>query len=88
MSGSTRWAEIPLIRSYLHVIVARRKAKKAIVPPLLGYLPFLVHTAILVGWLRAERHGGVSLVHDARLLPFLGYWGMRQVFHPAVESRS
>ncbi len=63
--------------SYWNVINARRKAGKPILEPLLGYLPFLAHTTILVVWLQAELRGGVSLVHDSRVLPFLGYWGMR-----------
>lgn len=65
--------------SYSNVITARRKAGKPILEPLQGYLPFALHTTILVVWLQAERRGGASLVHDARLLPFLGYWGMAYV---------
>ena len=45
----------------------------------MGYLPFLFHSAILVFWLQSELRGGVQLVHDARLLPFLGYWAMAYV---------
>ncbi len=66
--------------SYWNVIIARRKEGKPLLEPLFGYLPFLIHSTILVIWLQAELRGGVSLVHDARLLPFLGYWGMRSVF--------
>jgi ethanolaminephosphotransferase len=58
------------------VIITRRKANKPVLPPLLGLLPFFTHSLILVAWLHAETFGGVSIVHDARLLPFLGYWGM------------
>ncbi|RXK39609.1 ethanolaminephosphotransferase [Tremella mesenterica] len=65
-----------IVNSYWNVLVARRKSNKPLLTPLLGYLPFLVHTLVLVAWLQAELRGGVSLVHDARLLPFLGYWGM------------
>ncbi len=65
-----------LISSYYNVIAARRKAGKPIITPLLGYLPFLTHTGILVFWLRSELKGGVALVHDGRLLPFMAYWGM------------
>ncbi|WWC87383.1 uncharacterized protein L201_002272 [Kwoniella dendrophila CBS 6074] len=65
-----------IVTSYSNVIQARRKAGKPILSPLLGYLPFFTHTLILVTWLHAELRGGVSLVHDARLLPFIGYWGM------------
>lgn len=57
--------------------MSHRKSGKAIYQPLLGYLPFLAHTGILVLWLQGgEFRGGVSLVHDARLLPFMLYWGM------------
>ena len=63
--------------SYWNVVILRRKEKKPLFTPLLGYLPFLVHTLILLAWLQAELRGGVDIVHDARLLPFLGYWGMR-----------
>ncbi|ORY24123.1 hypothetical protein BCR39DRAFT_547721 [Naematelia encephala] len=65
-----------IVNSYSNVLIARKKAGKPLLAPLLGYLPFAAHTAILVFWLQAELRGGVSLVHDARLLPFLGYWGM------------
>ncbi|WRT65238.1 uncharacterized protein IL334_002181 [Kwoniella shivajii] len=65
-----------IVTSYSNVIVARRKAGKPILSPLLGYLPFFTHVLILVVWLHAELRGGVSLVHDGRLLPFIGYWGM------------
>ncbi|WVW78960.1 hypothetical protein I302_100923 [Kwoniella bestiolae CBS 10118] len=65
-----------IVTSYSNVIQARLKAGKPILSPLLGYLPFFTHTLILVTWLHAELRGGVSLVHDARLLPFIGYWGM------------
>lgn len=45
--------------------------------PLLGYLPFLLHSLILLFWLGAGGRGGVEIVRDARILPFIGYWGMR-----------
>lgn len=64
------------VDSYWNVIIARHKSRKPILPPLLGYLPFLTHTLILVAWLQSGLRGGVSLVHSNRLLPFLGYWGM------------
>jgi ethanolaminephosphotransferase len=54
----------------------RRKQGKTLLSPLLGYLPFFFHTLILVFWLQADMRGGVTLVHDAKLLPFIGYWGM------------
>jgi ethanolaminephosphotransferase len=65
--------------SYWNVLAARRKSGKPLLTPLLGYLPFLFHTAILVFWLQSGVRGGVPLVHSSRLLPFLGYWGMRWV---------
>ncbi|WVQ83756.1 hypothetical protein IAT38_005900 [Cryptococcus sp. DSM 104549] len=65
-----------IVNSYHNVIISRHKAGKPIFPPLLGLLPFFTHTAILVAWLHAELRGGVCIVHDARMLPFLGYWGM------------
>jgi ethanolaminephosphotransferase len=65
-----------LIESYSNVLVQRRKSGKPLLTPLLGYLPYLFHSAILVFWLQSELRGGVQLVHDARLLPFLGYWAM------------
>ena len=54
----------------------RKKQGKALLTPLLGYLPFLVHTGLLVLWLSSGVRNGVALVHSARILPFLGYWGM------------
>ena len=63
--------------SYRNVLILRRKSGKPLLAPLLGYLPFLAHTVILLAWLQAELRGGVALVHDARLLPFIGYWGLR-----------
>lgn len=68
-----------IVTSYHNVITSRRKAGKAILPPLFGLLPFFTHTAILVAWLHAESKGGVCIVHDSRMLPFLGYWGMAYV---------
>lgn len=68
-----------IVNSYYNVIAARRKAGKPIITPLFGLLPFGVHTAILVAWLHSYR-GGVELVHDARLLPFLLYWGMAAAY--------
>ncbi|KAK8846556.1 hypothetical protein IAR55_005642 [Kwoniella newhampshirensis] len=65
-----------IANSYHNVIAARRKQGKPILPPLLGLLPFFTHVSILVAWLHAEVRGGVSIVHDGRMLPFLGYWGM------------
>ncbi|KAK4686321.1 hypothetical protein P7C73_g3815, partial [Tremellales sp. Uapishka_1] len=65
-----------IVNAYWNVILSRRKANKPILPPLLGLLPFITHTTILLAWLHAELRGGVSLVNDARLLPFMGYWGM------------
>ncbi|RSH90063.1 hypothetical protein EHS25_001396 [Saitozyma podzolica] len=65
-----------IVNAYWNVIIARHKSRKPILPPLLGYLPFLTHTLILVAWLQSGLRGGVSLVHSNRLLPFLGYWGM------------
>ncbi|TXT13401.1 hypothetical protein VHUM_00768 [Vanrija humicola] len=69
-----------IITAYWHVIAARHREKKPILTPLLGLLPFGVHTAILVMWLHSERKNGVALVHDARLLPFIGYWGMAAAY--------
>jgi len=69
-----------MINSYYNVIAARHRAGKAIIPPLFGLLPFGVHTAILVAWLHSSIRGGVELVHDARLLPFLLYWGMAAAY--------
>jgi hypothetical protein len=65
--------------SYSNVLATRKKAGKPLLTPLLGYLPFLLHSAILVFWLQSELRGGNQLVHDARLLPFLGYWAMAYV---------
>jgi ethanolaminephosphotransferase len=65
-----------LMYSYFNVIAHRRKIGKEYITPLFGYLPFLTHSAILVFWLHAELRGGVALVHDARLFPFMLYWGM------------
>ncbi|KAL7420627.1 hypothetical protein Q5752_004578 [Cryptotrichosporon argae] len=65
-----------ILTSYYNVVAARRKAGKPLGPPLLGFLPFVLHTLILVSWLHAPAGGGVEIVHDARFLPFLGYWGM------------
>lgn len=65
-----------LICSYWNVIRSKQKSNKPIFTPLLGYLPFFAHTCILVLWLQSGLRGGVSLVHDARVLPFLLYWGM------------
>ncbi|ODN74868.1 hypothetical protein L202_07172 [Cryptococcus amylolentus CBS 6039] len=62
--------------SYINVISARRKAGKPILPPLAGLLPFFTHTGLLVAWLHSEIRGGVCIVHDHRILPFIGYWGM------------
>ncbi|BEI80465.1 hypothetical protein CcaverHIS002_0109940 [Cutaneotrichosporon cavernicola] len=61
-----------MLNAYYNVIAARHRDKKPIVTPLLGLLPFGAHTLILCAWLHAERVDGVSIVHDARLLPFLG----------------
>jgi ethanolaminephosphotransferase len=69
-----------MLNAYYNVIAARHKAGKPIIPPLYGLLPFGAHTLILVVWLHAERVDGVSIVHDARLLPFLGYWGMAAAY--------
>ena len=69
------WAD--LAYSYWNVLIQRRKSGKPLLTPLLGYLPFLAHSLILLAWLQAELRGGVEIVHDARLLPFLGYWGLR-----------
>jgi hypothetical protein len=76
---SHRGSVVVLIFSYWNVLILRKKQGKALFTPLLGYLPFLTHSLILVAWLQAEIRGGVSIVHDARLLPFLGYWGMSYV---------
>ncbi|WVN88919.1 uncharacterized protein L203_104134 [Cryptococcus depauperatus CBS 7841] len=65
-----------IVNSYVNVTACRKKANKRIFPPLLGLLPFFTHTAILVTWLHAESKGGVCIVHDSRVLPFLGYWGL------------
>ncbi|OWZ66331.1 hypothetical protein AYX14_03140 [Cryptococcus neoformans] len=65
-----------IVTSYHNVITSRRKAGKPIFPPLFGLLPFFTHTTILLAWLHAESKGGVCIVHDSRMLPFLGYWGM------------
>ncbi|ORX36138.1 CDP-alcohol phosphatidyltransferase-domain-containing protein [Kockovaella imperatae] len=65
-----------IINSYWNVLKLRQKTGKPLFTPLLGYLPFLAHSIILIAWLQAELRGGVQLVHDARLLPFLGYWGL------------
>jgi ethanolaminephosphotransferase len=64
----------PRNNSYGNVIVARRKAKKAILPPLLGLIPFCVNTAILLSWLLAEPH--TNILKSGRFVPFLGYWGL------------
>lgn len=96
LSGTYSFTQIPLnitfmifgafgtganiLNAYYNVIAARLKEKKSAVTPLLGLLPFGVHTAILVSWLHAEVRGGVSIVHDGRLLPFLGYWGMAAAY--------
>lgn len=69
-----------MLNAYYNVIKARHKANKPIVSPLFGLLPFGAHTLILCAWLHAERFDGVSIVHDARLLPFLGYWGMAAAY--------
>jgi ethanolaminephosphotransferase len=69
-----------MVNSYYNVIVARHKAGKAIISPLFGLLPFGIHTAILVAWLHSSIRGGVELVHDARLLSFLLYWGMAAAY--------
>ncbi|KAI9635659.1 CDP-alcohol phosphatidyltransferase-domain-containing protein [Dioszegia hungarica] len=65
-----------IVNSYYNVIASHKKSGKAIYTPLLGYVPFLAHTGILVLWLQGELRGGVGIVHDARLLPFMLYWGM------------
>jgi hypothetical protein len=65
--------------SYHNVLITRKRQGKPLLTPLLGYLPYLVHSLILVAWLQGEIRGGINIVHDARLLPFLGYWGMRLV---------
>jgi ethanolaminephosphotransferase len=62
--------------SYWNVLILRKKSGKPLLTPLLGYLPFMLHSAILVAWLQSELRGGLQIVHDARLLPFLGYWAM------------
>jgi ethanolaminephosphotransferase len=69
-----------MINSYYNVIQARRRAGKALIPPLFGLLPFGVHTLILVAWLHSSIRGGVELVHDSNLLPFLLYWGMAAAY--------
>lgn len=69
-----------MLNAYYNVIAAHRRSKEPIIKPLLGLLPFGVHTLILCAWLHAERFDGVSIVHDARLLPFLGYWGMAAAY--------
>lgn len=69
-----------MLNAYYNVIAARHKAGKPVWTPLLGLLPFGGHTLILCAWLHAERFDGVSIVHDARLLPFLGYWGMAAAY--------
>lgn len=69
-----------MVNSYYNVIAARHRDKKPILSPLLGLLPFGVHTLILVAWLHSSIRGGVELVHDARLLPFLLYWGMAAAY--------
>lgn len=70
----------PADPSYYNVIAARHRANKPVWTPLFGLIPFFAHTLILVAWLHAELRGGVSIVHDARLLPFLGYWGMAAAY--------
>lgn len=62
-----------IVNSYGNVIIARRKAKKAVLPPLLGLIPFCVNTFLLLAWLHAEPT--THVLHSKRLLPFLGYWG-------------
>jgi ethanolaminephosphotransferase len=75
--------------SYWNVLITRKKDGKPLLTPLLGYLPFLLHSLILVSWLQSELRGGVQLVHDARLLPFLGYWAMAYVpVHLSVSDVS
>ncbi|GMK57679.1 hypothetical protein CspeluHIS016_0405130 [Cutaneotrichosporon spelunceum] len=69
-----------MLNAYYNVIKARHKANQPVLTPLLGLLPFGAHTLILCAWLHAERVDGVSIVHDARLLPFLGYWGMAAAY--------
>ena len=63
-----------IINSYGNVIIARRKAKKAILPPLLGLIPFCVNTFLLVAWLHADPE--TNVLRSKRLLPFLGFWGL------------
>jgi ethanolaminephosphotransferase len=70
--------------SYVNVLAARRKAGKPLLTPLLGYLPFMTHTLILVLWLQAGVRGGQEMIQSATLLPFIGYWGMRCV--PSIFS--
>jgi len=65
-----------IVNSYVNVLAARRKSGKQLLTPLLGYLPFMTHTLILVLWLQAGVRGGQEMIQSSRLLPFIGYWGM------------
>lgn len=69
-----------IVNSYWNVVPARRRQNKSIITPLFGLLPFFTHTLILVAWLASEVRGGVELVHDMRIFPFLGYWGMAAAY--------
>jgi ethanolaminephosphotransferase len=55
------------------VIQSRRKKNLPVVQPLTGLIPFVANTALLVSWLA---HPSIDIVHSAKLLPFIGYWGM------------
>ncbi len=58
--------------SYYNVIQSRREKKLPVVQPLVGLVPFVAHTLMLVLWLAG---GQYDIVHSSMLLPFIGYWG-------------
>lgn len=57
--------------SYYNVIQARRKSNKPILEPLLGLLPYFVHTSLLVLWLAGPE---VQIVESDKILWFTFYW--------------
>ncbi|KAL7006172.1 hypothetical protein EMMF5_004293 [Cystobasidiomycetes sp. EMM_F5] len=57
--------------SYGNVYKATKKKGQSVITPLLGLLPFVIHSLILLAWLDA-----VEIVRTQYLLPFAVFWGL------------
>jgi ethanolaminephosphotransferase len=73
-----------VLGSYANVRKARVAARKPILPPLSGLIPFVLNTVLMVSWLLAKPEENILRSH--RFVPFVGIWGFGFAYQVRCSS--